>query len=83
MTPLSAVSDRPKAEQEFRAAKQRHEQQSDALYIVGAVLVVAGIAMFPHGRPLATIAAGAFFLLFPCTEILMSFIRGLRSPGTK
>jgi hypothetical protein len=62
------------------AEQRRRDMRSDCLYIAGAVLVVTGIAMLHGGRPYATIAAGAFCLLLPCSEILMSFIRGLRLP---
>jgi hypothetical protein len=84
MSQLAEVpQQRPKAE-EILAARRRHEAKSDGLYIAGAVLVVTGIATMRGGSlAYAAIAGGAFCLFFPFTEILMSFIRGLRSPGTK
>lgn len=78
MTQL-AIAERRKPE-EVAAEQLRRDMRSDALYIVGAVLVVTGIAMLHGGLPYATVAAGAFCLLLPCSEILMSFIRGLRLP---
>jgi hypothetical membrane protein len=83
MSQIAEVSDARRSSssstvEEQIAARRRHELKSDLLYIVGAVLVVVGIAMRPGGYPHAAMAAGAFCLLFPCSEFLMSFIRGLR-----
>lgn len=85
MTPASiaSVTDArrpvsPPTPEQILEARRRHEQKSDALYISGAILVVIGVATLHHGLPYAAMAAGAFCLLFPCSEFLISFIRGVR-----
>ena len=85
MSQLAEVpQQRPPKPEEILAARRRQEAKLDGLYVAGAVLVVVGIAtMRGGGLAYAAIAGGAFCLFFPVTEILMSFIRGLRSPGTK
>lgn len=71
----------PKQKQEEIAQKkQRAERRSDVLYIIGAALVVAGIAMIR--AKFALITAGAFCLIFPVLELTTGFIRGLRAPLT-
>lgn len=80
---LVRKQDHPPTQETVMEAQRRHELKSDLLYIVGAVLVVAGIAMRPGGRPFAAMAAGAFCLLFPCTECVISFIRGIRGPKSR
>jgi hypothetical protein len=84
MSQLAEVPQRPSKPEEILAARRRHETKSDGLYVAGAVLVVLGIAtMRGGGIALAAIAAGVFCLFLPLTEILMSFIRGLRSSAAK
>jgi hypothetical protein len=50
--------------------------RSDILYIVGAALVVIGVALIR--AKLASIAAGVFCLVFPVLELASGFIKGLR-----
>jgi hypothetical protein len=71
------------AEPQTNAAKKeqqikKHDFTSDALYIVGAGLVCAGLAIDGRGVSPSLIAAGCFCLLFPILELTLAFVRGLR-----
>lgn len=72
------TSGQKQKQEEAAQAKRRSELRSDALYIVGAMLVTAGVAMVRV--KLALMTAGAFCLLFPLLELATGFIRGLRIP---
>jgi hypothetical protein len=69
----------PIAKQEQIAKKQRADFRSDALYVAGAVLVTAGVALIRVR--LGLIVGGCFCLLLPLLEIVGSFIKGLRRPA--
>lgn len=51
--------------------------RKDLLFLLGGVLVVAGVAL--TNRSHALIAAGGLLLVVPVLELLSGFIRGLRS----
>lgn len=73
----SVTPERAKQE-ELAKKKRRSELRTDALYIVGALLVTAGIATLRISWGL--IAAGFFCMLLPLLELATGFIRGLRIP---
>lgn len=67
----------PKTNAEKTELKRRkHDLASDALYIVGAGFVCAGLAI--PGFTGTLIAAGCFCLVFPIMELALAFVRGLR-----
>jgi hypothetical protein len=68
--------DRPVQPEELKAQRRRAALRSDALYIVGAVLVAAGLGEVRFF--LAPIALGLSCLIFPVLELATGFIRGLR-----
>jgi hypothetical protein len=75
--PFPASPQMQKEEKERKAA--RAARRSDAMYLGGAALVTAGAAMFQIR--LGLIVAGAFVLMEPVIQIVVSFIRGVRTPS--
>lgn len=68
--------DRQEQLHQAREAAKRQAARSDYLYLAGAVLVTAGVALV-HWQ-LAPIAAGVFCLLPPLLELASGFIKGTR-----
>jgi len=56
--------------------QKRQAQRADCLYLAGAVLVTAGVALCRWR--FAPIAAGVFCLLPPLLELASGFVKGLR-----
>lgn len=63
-------------QEELAKEQKRASLRSDVLYVSGAALVTAGVAMIRVKFALMT--AGAFCLLLPMLELAAGFLRGLR-----
>jgi hypothetical protein len=68
-------------QQEEVKRRRRAEFRSDALYVAGALLVTAGMAMIRIRW--GFIAAGLFCMLLPLLELATGFIRGLKAPAPR
>jgi hypothetical protein len=76
-----SINDRqlsPEKRHELEQVRRRKSWKDDALYLAGALLVTAGLAMIRI--QFALLVAGGFCLLFPLLELATGFIRGLRAP---
>jgi len=67
-------------QQEELAKRRRAERRSDVLYVVGALMVTAGVSLFRIRWGL--IAGGFFCMLLPMLELATGFIRGIRALRT-
>jgi hypothetical protein len=66
---------RPVPEQEIERRK-KHSNKADVLYVVGALLVTAGVSLIKVHYGL--IVAGGFCMLMPLLELAVGFVRGIK-----